>query len=249
MRIAVAGGTGRIGRLVVALLAQSGHEAVSLSRGEGVDLLSGAGLAQRLTGVEALIDASNPAAADAADAERVYTAASENQLVAELAAGVGHHAALSIAAIDAVRGGPHYFGKRAQERTVRAGAVPHTIVRATQFHDFPAMIAERAVSGGEAVVPPLLLQPIAPADVASVLVEAALGAPEPAGVVVAGPRTEDAVDMARRTFAARGADRAIRASWAGAALGLEFSGEVLLPPAGARIAPTSFDAWLAAGAR
>ncbi|REJ04293.1 NmrA family transcriptional regulator [Microbacterium bovistercoris] len=249
MRIAVAGGTGRIGRLVVALLSREGVDVVSLSRGEGVDLVGGAGLAERLTDVEALIDVSNPAAADAAEAERVYTAASENLLAAGAAAGVRHHVALSIAAIDAVQGGPHYFGKRAQERTVRAGAVPYTIVRATQFHDFPAMIADRAIVDGEAVVPPLLLQPIAPADVASVLVEVALGAPDPAGIVVAGPRTEDAVDMARRTFAARGADRAIRASWAGAALGLEFSGEVLLPPAGARIAPTSFDAWLAAGAR
>ncbi|MFE6736740.1 SDR family oxidoreductase [Microbacterium sp. NPDC057650] len=249
MRIAVAGGTGRIGRLVVALVAQSGHEAISLSRGEGVDLVSGAGLEGLLTGVDVVIDVSNPPSADAAEAERVYTVVSENLLAAEIAAGIGHHVALSIAAIDAVQGGPHYFGKRAQERAIRAGAVPHTIVRATQFHDFPAMIAERAVSGGEAVVPPLLLQPIAPADVASVLVETALGAPRPEGLVIAGPRTEDAVDMARRTFAARGADHAIRASWAGAALGLDFAGEVLLPPADARIARTSFDAWLAAGAR
>jgi uncharacterized protein YbjT (DUF2867 family) len=34
----------------------------------------------------------------------------------------------------------HYAGKRAQEKAVADGPLPWTIVRATQFHDFAAMI-------------------------------------------------------------------------------------------------------------
>ena len=248
MRIAVAGGTGRIGRLVVTELAGNGHEAVSLSRGEGIDLLTGVGLRQRLEGVDAVIDATNPPVADIAEAEHAFATITRNLLTAEAEAGVGHHVALSIAALDAVSGNPHYYGKRAQEREVIAGAVPFTIVRATQFHDFPAMIAEWTIVDGEAVVPPLLLQPIAPVDVAAALVATATTAPLSASFDIAGPRTEDAVDMARRTLAARGRELPLRAAWRDAALGVEFAGEVLLPAPGARVAPTSFDDWLAAGA-
>lgn len=249
MRLAVAGGTGRIGRLVVADLARRGVETISLSRAEGVDLLTGAGLSEHLTGVDAVIDATNPPAADVGEAERTFTTIARNLLHAERIAGARHHVALSIAALDQVQGNPHYFGKRAQEREVRGGPVPFTIVRATQFHDFPAMIAEWAIIDGEAVVPPLLLQPIAPADVATALVDAATAAPTAGVIDIAGPRTEDAVDMARRTFAVRGVDLPVRASWREAALGVEFAGEVLLPPDDARTAPTSFDEWLSNGAR
>ena len=248
MRIAVAGGTGRIGRLVVEEAARRGHDVVSLSRAEGADLRSGDGLAEKLAGVEAVIDVTNPPVSDVAEAEQTFASISRTLLTAGAAAGVGHHVALSIAALDSVQGNPHYFGKRAQEREVASGGVPFTIVRATQFHDFPAMIAEWSIVDGEGVVPPLLLQPIAPADVAVALVDAATDAPVGASFDVAGPRTEDAVDMARRTFAARRRDLPVRASWQGAALGVEFAGEVLIPADGARIAPTSFDDWLAAGA-
>ncbi|WAA65004.1 SDR family oxidoreductase [Microbacterium oxydans] len=249
MRIAVAGGTGRIGRLVVAELERTGQEAVSLSRGEGVDLLTGVGLRQRLEGADAVIDATNPPVADIAEAEHAFATITRNLLTAETEAGVGHHVALSIAALDAVAGNPHYYGKRAQEREVTAGTVPFTIMRATQFHDFPAMIAEWTVVDGEAIVPPLLMQPIAPADVAAALVATAVGTPLSGSFDIAGPRTEDAVDMARRTLAVRGRDLPLRAAWRDAALGVEFAGEVLIPGPDARLAPTSFDDWLAAGAR
>lgn len=248
MRVAVAGGTGRIGALVVQRLTEAAHTPVSLSRSEGVDLLTGEGLAERLTGVDALIDVSNPMVGDADEAERVFTAVAQNLLDTGTAAGVRHLVLLSIAGLDRVVGNPHYAGKRAQERAVRSGSLPWTVLRATQFHDFPAMIAEWAVADGEAHVPPLLLQPIAPGDVADALVSAALGTPAGGTIEIAGPRTEDAVDMARRTFAARGVPQPILATWRGAALGIEFAGEALIPGDGVRIAPTSFDDWLSAGA-
>ena len=53
MRIAIAGGTGRIGRLTIDVLALAGHQAVALSRRAGADAYTGAGLADALAGCDA----------------------------------------------------------------------------------------------------------------------------------------------------------------------------------------------------
>ena len=86
-------------------------------------------------------------------------------------------------------GNAHYAGKREQERLVAAGPVPWTIVPATQFHDFAAMVASWTESDGVATIAPLLVQPIAPADVAEVLAEVAVGEPQGRYADVAGPDT------------------------------------------------------------
>jgi hypothetical protein len=64
---------------------------------------------------------------------------------------------------------------------------------------------------------------------------------------IAGPEPQDLVDMARRTFAARGEDIRLVPTWDGM-FGVEMAGRVLLPADDARIAPTTFDQWLASGA-
>jgi uncharacterized protein YbjT (DUF2867 family) len=150
--------------------------------------------------------------------------------------------------VDRVEGNAHYAGKREQERLVAGGPVPCTIVRATQFHDFAAMVTSWTERDGAAVIPPLLVQPIAPSDVADILAEVATGEPRGHYRDCAGPETQDLVDMARRTNEARGHHVRLIPSWSGT-LGVSMAGEVLLPGAGARIAPTPFDEWLAAGAR
>ena len=55
--IAVAGATGRVGRHVVDILAADGHDVVPISRSNGVDVITGEGLAEALTGVEVIVDA------------------------------------------------------------------------------------------------------------------------------------------------------------------------------------------------
>jgi uncharacterized protein YbjT (DUF2867 family) len=97
---------------------------------------------------------------------------------------------------------------------------------------------------GVATLPPLLVQPIAPADVADILAEIATGEPRGRYVDVAGPEPQDLVDMARRTNRARGREVKLVPTWSGF-LGAEMAGNVLLPGDGARIAPTTFDDWLA----
>ncbi|MBB5935173.1 SDR family oxidoreductase [Streptomyces zagrosensis] len=244
MRIAVAGATGNVGALTVAALERDGHDVVRISRSLGVDLSTGEGLDEALTGVEAVVDATNGAATDRAEAVAYFGASTRNLLAAEERAGVHHHLLLSIAGANRVEGNAHYAGKREQERLVAAGPVPWTIVPATQFHDFAAMVASWTEQDGVATIAPLLVQPIAPADVADVLAELATGQPQGRYADVAGPEPQDLVDMARRTHEARGHTVQLVPTWS-AIFGLTMAGEALLPGEGARIAPTTFDEWLA----
>jgi len=244
MRIAVAGATGNIGARTVTDLKRDGHEVVGVSRSLGVDLLTGAGLDQALAGVDAVVDATSAPPADRDGTIAYFATTTRNLLAAEQRAGVRHHVLLSIAGVDRVEGNAHYAGKREQERIVAGGPVPWTIVPATQFHDFAAMVATWTERDGVATLAPLLVQPIAPADVAEILAEIAVGAPQGRYTDVAGPDPQDLVDMARRTLEARGHRVKLVPTWSGP-FGPEMAGEVLLPADGARIAPTTFDAWLA----
>src|SRR5689334_11285115 len=244
MRIAVAGATGNIGALTVAALEQAGHHVVRISRSLGVDLTTSDGLDAALVGVEAVIDATSSTATGRDEAVAYFGTTARNLLAAEERAGVRHHVLLSIAGIDRVEGNAHYAGKREQERLVTEGPVPWTIVPATQFHDFAATVTSWTEQDGVATIAPLLVQPIAPADVADVLAEIATGAPQGRYRDVAGPEPQDLVDMARRTNDARGRAVKLVPTWS-SLFGTAMAGEVLLPGAGARIAPTTFDEWLA----
>jgi uncharacterized protein YbjT (DUF2867 family) len=156
---------------------------------------------------------------------------------------VRHHVLLSILGIDRLEGNAHYAGKRRQEELVEAGPVPATILRATQFHEFAEMVVDRTIRDGVAQIPPLLVQPVAAADAARALAEAAAGPPQGRAPDLAGPRPEDLVDMARRALAARGRRVMLAPTWRGV-FGVEMAGEAMLPGPGARLAPTTFDAWL-----
>ena len=163
-------------------------------------------------------------------------------------AGVRHHILLSIVGIYRLDGNGHYAGKREQERLVADSAVPWTIVPATQFHDFAATAVSWTEQEGVATIAPLLVQPIAPDDIAQILAEVAIGEPQGRYADVAGPETQDLVDMARRTNEVRRHKVKLVPTWAGI-FDESMAGNVMLPGESARIAPTTFDEWLAAGAR
>lgn len=248
MRIAVAGATGHIGALTVAVLERDGHDVVRIARSLGVDLFTGDGLDEALSRVDAVVDATNATATDPDEVLAFFGRTTANLLAAEQRAGVGHHVLLSIVGVHRTEGNAHMAGKRAQERLIEAGPVPWTIVPVTQFHDFAAMVASWSESDGVATIAPLLVQPIAPADVADVLAEVATGEPHGRYADVAGPETQDLVDMARRTHAVRGHEVRLVPTWSGT-FGPSMAGNVLLPAEGARLMPTTFDVWLAAGAQ
>ena len=247
MRIAVAGATGNIGARTVAALERDGHEVIRISRSLGVDLTTGEDLAGALDGVDAVVDAISAPPISREETLAYFGTTTRNLLAAEERAGVRHHVLLSIVGIHGIDGNPHYAGKREQERLIEQGNVPWTIVPATQFHDFAAMVASWTEQDGVATIAPLLVQPIAPDDIADVLAEIASGEPQGRYVDVAGPETQDLVDMARRTNDVRGHTVKLVPTWSGV-FGESMAGSVLLPGENARIAPTTFDDWLAAGA-
>ncbi len=96
MRIAVAGGTGSVGRHVVEALQARGHEPVVLSRGEGVDILGGSGLDAALSGAEAVVDVANITTNSKAAAVGFFDKAGRNLTEAARRAGVRHLVTLSI---------------------------------------------------------------------------------------------------------------------------------------------------------
>jgi uncharacterized protein YbjT (DUF2867 family) len=245
MRIAVIGATGNIGRRAVEAIRRAGHDPVEISRRRGVDVMNGAGLSHALAGVDVVIDSTSTAATDRDATVEFFRTATTNILAAEVRNGVRHHVPLSIVGIDRVPGNAHYAGKRAQEALALQGEVPTTIVAATQFYDFPLTAASWVRQGDVIPVAPLLMQPIAPGDVADILIEVALGAPL-GRLEIAGPEPQDLVDMTRRSFAARGEAVTLVPTWDGM-FDVSMAGKVLLPGEGARIAPTTFDQWLAAG--
>jgi uncharacterized protein YbjT (DUF2867 family) len=143
MRIAVAGGTGLVGGHVVDALRSAEHEPVVLARSRGIDITTGMGLAEALVGVDAVIDVSNVTTTRRRTSVGFFTAGTENLLAAGQRAGVRHHVTLSIVGVDRVGFG-YYEGKRAQEKLVLNSPVPGSVLRATQFHEFPGQLLARA---------------------------------------------------------------------------------------------------------
>ena len=203
MRIAVAGGTGQVGKLVVDAARERGHEPVVIARSTGVDLTTGAGLEAALDGVEVIIDVSNVTTTSRAKAVAFFETVTSTLLNAAAKAGTKHHIALSIVGCDRVGLG-YYAGKMRQEELVLNGAVPATVLRATQFHEFAGQLLS-GVPGPIAIVPSMRVQPIAVREVAEALADLVLDKPQAMAPEIAGPRVESLVDMARRLIAAGGA--------------------------------------------
>jgi uncharacterized protein YbjT (DUF2867 family) len=211
LKVAVVGGTGVLGYLVVAELARRGDEVVALSRSpagsalpSGVshrraDLATGEGLGEGLDGVEVVVEASNALE----KAQEVLVEGSKRLLRAEAEAGVRHHVAVSIVGCDRVPIA-YYRAKVAQEKAVESGGVPWSLLRATQFHPlldwaFGRAARFRVLPSGAA-----RLQPVDPAVVAKRLADAAHT--EPAGRLpdLAGPGVLTLTELARTWRRAKG---------------------------------------------
>jgi uncharacterized protein YbjT (DUF2867 family) len=242
-RVAVAGGTGLVGRLVVAALRERGDEPVVLARSTGVDLTTGAGLDAALDGCVAVVDVSNVTTTHRAVAEGFFDAATTRLVAAAHRAGAGHLVALSIVGIDDVDLG-YYAGKRRQEQVVRAGAVPWTVLRATQFHEFAGQYAG-GVRGPVLAVPSMLSRPVAAQEVAARLATLAAAGPGGDAPPFAGPRTMHLADMVRGYVRATGRRALVVPVRLPGAAGRAAAGGALVP-AGPFVAGTrTFEEYLA----
>lgn len=244
MRTAVAGGTGLVGRLVVEAARARGHDIVVLTRSEGVDLTTGAGLADRLDGVDSVIDVTNHASQKRSAAESFFGAVTRSLLREEAAAGVEHHVVLSIVGIDDVDTG-YYAGKRLQERLVAESSVPSSVLRATQFHEFSLQALGFATLGPFSFVPRMLSQPVAAREVADALVALAEAGPTGRSPDLAGPDRLQMVDLARRVSQARGLGRRVVPVRLPGRAGAAMRSGALTPSGPGPRGTVTFDAWLA----
>ncbi|MCW2855616.1 MAG: hypothetical protein JWR52_1231 [Marmoricola sp.] len=243
MKIAVAGGTGMVGAMVVDQLKARGHEPVVLARAAGVDLVTGGGLEDKLDGVEAVVDVTSTATISAKVATEFFTTTTGHLLQAGYAAGVRHHVLLSIVGIDVTPFG-YYVGKLAQEELVKDGKVPFTIIRATQFHEFAEQMIERSRVGPVLVVPRMRSAPIAAAEVAALLADVALGVPRGMAPEVGGPRTESVPDMTRRLLRKQGSRRPVLTARLVGKAGRAMATGALIPANPGTVGIQTYDEWL-----
>jgi uncharacterized protein YbjT (DUF2867 family) len=205
MHVAVIGGTGGLGSLVVAELAARGDAVRAVSRRTppagrlpagvehaAADLASGDGLRAALDGIEAVVDASN----DRKRAKDVLVEGTRRLAAAGADAGVAHLVGISIVGCDRVPD-PYYGAKVAQERALVESAVPWSLLRATQFHALIAWAFESAARLRVVPTGAVRLQPVDTAVVARRLAELAHAAPAGRVRDLGGPQVETLSELAR----------------------------------------------------
>lgn len=226
----VTGGTGTLGRRVVARLRDAGHPVRVLSRhvpetgadGAGpltdplvehvaADLSTGAGVDAAVAGVATIVHCAGSSSGDEEKArvlvEAVERSGGRPHVV--LVSVVGADRVPVVSRVDRAMFG-YFAAKLGAERAIGGSGLPWTILRATQFHDFVLALAEPLAK--LPVVPVfrgVRFQPVAADDVAHRLVELALGSP--AGLVddLGGPRTYPMVDLVRDYLRATGRRRPV----------------------------------------
>jgi uncharacterized protein YbjT (DUF2867 family) len=243
MKIAVAGATGRAGRHVVDILAARGHDVVPMSRATGVDVITGDGLAEALTGAECIVDLATSPTPDEQQATEFFTSSARNLQAVGRDAGVQRMIVVSIIGIDRFTGG-YNAAKIAQERVALAGPIPVRILRAAQFHEFVSQLVDWGRQGDVSYVPKMRTQLIAARTVAAALADLAAdpeSAPGPT-LEIAGPREESMVEAAKLLAARDGNGLRIE----GVTWDERYEAGAALPGPDATLAGPTFQEWLAA---
>ena len=245
MKIVVIGGTGLIGSKVVEKLKQKGHEAIAAAPNTGLNTITGEGLKEAMAGAQVVIDLANsPSFEDKAVLE-FFETSGRNLLAAEATAGVRHHVALSIVGTDRSDNG-YFRAKVAQEKLIKASGIPYTIIRATQFLEFLSAIAASASSadGNMIRLPPGLFQPIAADDVAAIVADVALAAPQNGTVEIAGPERAPFNEIIARYLKAVGDPREVVCDTEARYWGGRVEERSLVPLGEACLGRIALDEWL-----
>jgi uncharacterized protein YbjT (DUF2867 family) len=239
-KIAVAGATGRVGHHLVDILEARGHEVVAMARSTGVDVITGAGLADALEGVECIVDAATGPSPDEKEATEFFTTAARNLQEAAVGAGVQRLVVVSIVGIDRFDAG-YNAAKLAQERAALDGPIPVRILRATQFHELVGQLVEWGRQGDVSYVPKMRTQLVAARTVAEALADLAME-PAPGPILeIAGPREESMVEAARLLMARSGDPVRIE----GVTWDERYEAGAALPGPDATLAGPTFEEWLA----
>ena len=237
-KIAVVGATGRAGRHVVEALEAGGHDAVRISRADGVDVITGKGLADALQGVDVIVDVATGPSPEQQAATEFFTTAAANLQREGANAGVERIVVASIVGVDHFSAG-YGAAKLAHEQAILAGPVPASIVRITQFHELVEQMMEWGRREGDVIqIPRMRTQPVAAQTVGEVLAAVATGEREV--LELGGPREESMVALAELVAVKSGNGLRIEAVDDEAA----YEDGGMLPGDGALLAGPTFEEWL-----
>lgn len=233
--ILLTGGTGTLGRLVLPLLREAGHQVRVLSRSShepaaGVeyvvgDLLKPEGIEAAIAGTEVVLHLAGGRNAKG-DAD-----ATQNLVRAAARAGVRHLVAISVIGADKVPLA-YFRSKLAVEQAVADSGLPWTTLRVAQVHDLALSLAQGMAKMPVVPAPAAIRwQPVDASEVADRLVQLTLGAPAGRAPDLAGPEVYSLPELVRGYLRARGKHRMMipvrmpgkagRAYRAGANLSLE----------------------------
>jgi uncharacterized protein YbjT (DUF2867 family) len=204
MTILVTGGTGHLGRPTVALLRDRGHDVRVLSRRPGPghvvgDLATGAGLDEALDDVNTVVHLASTSRRDIAQTHTLLKA---------MAGSDAHLVFMSIVGIENVPYA-YYRDKVASEQAIAASGLRHTILRATQFHDFVAGFLDAQRRLPVTFVVPATVQPVHIPEVAERLAELVEAGPSERVVDLAGPELLTLRELAAQWQQSRGTRRPI----------------------------------------
>jgi uncharacterized protein YbjT (DUF2867 family) len=230
--IVVTGGTGTLGRLVVAGLLQAGRNVRVLSRGKrevpdqfqesgrGVDfmtadLATGDGVDAAVRGAEIIVHLAGTAKGDEDKARHLVHAASRSGAAKHLVyiSVVGDERIPIVSGLDRAMFG-YFASKLAAERAIADSGVPWTTLHATQLYDLTLATVQAMAKLPVIPVPSgFKFQPIDAGEVADRLVGLALGTP--AGLVpdMAGPRVYPMAELVRSYLRAVGKRRLLIPVW------------------------------------
>ena len=199
--VLVTGGTGRLGRSVVARLVEAGQDVRVLARRQRDtqpqvafftgDLRQGAGIDAAVRGAGVIINCATSTKGDAEVTTNLVTAAAK--------AGSPHFVQPSIVGIDSMAQWGYVKTKLKVERIVENCGLPWTILRVTQFYNY-CFENSRKLAKFPLVAPVpggFRVQPVDSREVAARLVELALGEPAGRAPDMSGPEIASWKDLFR----------------------------------------------------
>ncbi|MFD2472200.1 SDR family oxidoreductase [Amycolatopsis silviterrae] len=204
-QILVTGGTGQLGRVVVERLRAEAAPVRALSRkrcaSEGVewtagDLRTGRGIDVAVAGVSTVLHCATDYRHEVETVRMLVEAA-------RWSGQAPHLVYVSIVGVDKIPLG-YYRAKLAAEKLIAGSGLPHTILRATQFHALVRSLLAGAARLPVVPVPKFRFQPVDVRDVAARLIELAQGEPQGRAADFGGPEVRTTADLARALLAASG---------------------------------------------
>jgi uncharacterized protein YbjT (DUF2867 family) len=206
VKATVLGGKGLLGSHLVPILRERGYEVTVTTRrptSEGeikADFLTGEGMKEAISDAEVVVhlvsDAARPKKTDIEGTRRLLPMMNGQHLVYMSIVGVDRHPFA------------YYRAKHETEQLIEQTGAPHSILRATQFHDFIARVMRAACKPPLALIPKrFVFQPIDTGEVAAALaglIESRSPGLQPD---LAGPQVLTAEHLARTLMEAIGRER------------------------------------------